>query len=247
MKLCADCHVHLYPNIWKSSSLTEVLTGAVQRLYSLAPGHTPALCLTEISNCAIFSELTRLPTASIVEPGLLSIQLGQEQPLLIIDGKQTVSSEGIEALLLCCHENPPNKLSLSELWKFAEYNKSLLGFSWAPGKWLGRRGALLKMQLASKCCHFLGDIPMRPQIPLTPKLFRFAKELGFPILSGSDPLPLPGEEKLIGSAGIQTTIDTISLEALRQGLLAPHACFGSPGNPIAGTQRWLRLMRRKCF
>jgi len=83
--------------------------------------------------------------------------------------------------------------------------------AWAPGKWLGRRGRVVWSLLEAVAPQHLlvGDTSMRPRGWPTPRVMREAVRRGFTIVGGTDPLPFPGQEAVIGRYGIaaETEID----------------------------------------
>ena len=73
--------------------------------------------------------------------------------------------------------------------------------SWAPGKWFGKRGAVVRDLIDSLAPQdfILGDTTLRPTVWPEPALMRRGSEKGFRIVAGSDPLPFAGEEDWVGS------------------------------------------------
>jgi hypothetical protein len=75
--------------------------------------------------------------------------------------------------------------------------------NWAPGKWWFGRGQTVGRLLreSSPDRFFLGDTALRPAVWPLPHLMREGARLGFTRIAGSDPLPLPDEERVLGQYG----------------------------------------------
>ena len=108
---------------------------------------------------------------------------------------------------------------------------------WSAGKWLGSRGALMKelvMELPPDGI-FIGDSALRPRVVREPAVFKLASKRGIKVLSGSDPLPLEGEERRVASivSSWQSCFDDGQVsESVRQGLLDPKLRLSTYGDRI---------------
>jgi hypothetical protein len=123
--------------------------------------------------------------------------------MFIIAGRQTVSAEDLELLTLCSAGSFKSGMPLRKLLREALVSGAVAVIPWGPGKWLGRRGALLKSILidAEKPHFFLGDNSGRPVFWPRPSLFKLAESKGIRNLPGSDPLPFSSECRRAGSFG----------------------------------------------
>jgi hypothetical protein len=119
--------------------------------------------------------------------------------------------------------------------------------AWAPGKWFFKRGdavvRLLGRYAAGKL--LLGDTTLRPTIWAEPRLMRLARSRGFGILAGSDPLPVPGEELMLGryATVLEGDIDpTRPLEGVRK-ILGAAGGIGPSVGTRGGIGETLRRLR----
>src|SRR5690606_7800616 len=116
--------------------------------------------------------------------------------------------------------------------------EALAVLPWGAGKWLGRRGRLVR-EARERREVLLGDNGGRPAFWREPLLE------GARALAGSDPLPLPGRERKIGSYGssLQAHISEERpgadlIAALRTAPLEP---FGAPESPMGFLRDQLEL------
>jgi hypothetical protein len=175
--------------------------------------------------------------------------------MFIIAGRQIVSAEDLELLTLCIDRSFKAGMPLQKLLREALRSDAVAVIPWGPGKWLGRRGALLKSILidAEKPRFFLGDNSGRPVFWPRPSLFRLAESKGIRTLPGSDPLPFPSECGRAGSFGFSVR-GTISPKAPALDLrrivhdpaahIVPYGRFERPA-PFFRNQLSMQLMKRK--
>lgn len=132
------------------------------------------------------------------------VALGKQgkQALCLIAGRQIVTREKLEILGLGMEEVVPDGLSAEEAVEkvIATGGRPVLAF--APGKWLFKRAGLVR-HLAEKYGQNLivGDSALRPLGWGAPEIMRRARANHIAVLPGSDPLPMPGEEKSAGCYG----------------------------------------------
>jgi hypothetical protein len=121
----------------------------------------------------------------------------------LLPGRQIVSEEGLEVLALNCRLTVPDREhTASALLDIITEGGGVPVLPWSFGKWLGGRGRVVEAMVGQRPNLLLADNGNRwPERPL-PALLRKWKEQGTPLLSGSDPLPLQGQEARVGSAGI---------------------------------------------
>ena len=126
--------------------------------------------------------------------------------LLLVAGRQIVTSEGLEVLALGLEEELPDGKPLAESLHRIEETGALPVLPWGFGKWWFRRGQILASYLQQgdlKPRYFVGDNAGRPRLLGRPKLFNTARARGIRNLPGTDPLPFPSELHKIGSFGFR--------------------------------------------
>ncbi|MDA1044802.1 MAG: hypothetical protein O3C57_06210, partial [Verrucomicrobia bacterium] len=123
---------------------------------------------------------------------------------------------------------------------------------WSPGKWLGARARcvrdLIESQEPASLC--LGDTAMRPAGFPEPAFFRIARRHGLACIAGTDPLPVPGEESILGSFASRWTAPEedapLSADAFKR-LLLSHTSdpAGQRNAAFTSARRWLANARAK--
>lgn len=133
----------------------------------------------------------------------LRIQKVDGASLYLVSGRQIVTAERLEVLALSTVSEIPDGLPLEETVAAVGEEGALPVIPWGFGKWIGRRGRILKrfMENTSWPDYFLGDNGGRPAFLPEPAYFSVGKERGIRILPGSDPLPYPSETDRAGSFG----------------------------------------------
>lgn len=223
MLVIADTHVHLYP----SYDLGLAVDAAFENLHRLtklvcpegaADGAVKVICLTERSDCHFFKGLR---DGSVSLPGnkyvvhnhgdqvlMVSSERGDDL-LLVVAGRQIVTRERLEILALTVDADIPDGLPAADVLQRIRSVGGLPVITWAAGKWLFRRGALVRRLItaASKGDMLIGDSSLRPAGWKEPGLIGLARNRGIRVVAGSDPLPFSGEETRIGTYGIGGRID----------------------------------------
>ena len=123
--------------------------------------------------------------------------------IILIAGRQIVTREKLEVLALGYAGEFPDGLALSETVTGVLQSGSIAVIPWGFGKWLFRRGRVLKQFLESRNLQnvFLGDNSGRPRLGGRPPLFELAESKGLFVLPGSDPLPFPHQVRKPGCYG----------------------------------------------
>ncbi|MCP3978575.1 MAG: hypothetical protein GY716_04465 [bacterium] len=125
--------------------------------------------------------------------------------LIVVEGRQIVTHEKLEVLILACRSEIEPGLPLDDTLDRALGGGGLTVLPWGFGKWtFGRRrlvDAALERHAGPR--FFLGDNGGRPRLSSTPEAFRRARALGVRVLPGSDPLPLPHHADRAGSFGLR--------------------------------------------
>lgn len=244
MKYLIDTHVHIYPFQRADMTLESLLA-------NMDPGDTEAhrmACLTERYDCFLFDRIAEDALAATsgrfqsrrIDRTLLELtHVATDRVLYLLAGQQIVTSENIEVLGL----NMPCRIE--EGLDAVNTVSAVLetgGFpvvAWAPGKWFGTRGKVVRNLLDrfSSRQIALGDTSLRPRGWGTPFIMRTAQSRGYSIFSGSDPLPLVGEERRAGSYYSEVRgVDADPGELVRRLFELPSSSIRSSGRrPLPGT------------
>jgi len=209
-----DGHVHIH----KKADVAVLLSAAMQNFAAAAAKLTSgpwrgALLLTEMGHRNWFEEMAARST----EPELGSWRIASASPdginlralgpdgaeLTIVAGRQIITSERIEVLALATRARIEDGASLESTITQAQGVGALVVLPWGAGKWLGHRGKLVQQALGASRLRpvFAGDNRGRARGLRQPASFAIAQQRGSPILPGTDPLALPGEERHVGSFG----------------------------------------------
>ena len=207
--LLVDAHVHLHDCFDLSRFLEAARRNfEQQRQQSLQQPAVGVLLLTEVQGVQAFAELTgkqsqlnqqlkdwqAVPTK---EDYSLRFVHSSGQVILVMAGRQVVTQEKIELLTLVTDEVVPDGLSLEKSIEGAIAADSIMVFPWGAGKWIGKRGQIVRDCLAQKSdVLFVGDNGGRPSFWPLP-----AFSQGHRALPGTDPLPLTDEVERPGSYG----------------------------------------------
>jgi hypothetical protein len=209
--LLIDAHVHVYPQ----ADVARLLGAAARHFRDAAnrlaaPAWHGVLFLTEVAGTNWFETVAASPqgrvfgtwrvTGTTEDP--LSLEARDDADRLqIIAGRQIVTKERIEVHALGTRHMIPDGLELAVTLRAVREAGALPVLPWGVGKWLGSRGRLLASTVASGSADlYLSDNGGRPWLWRNPLLMRTHKA-GRPVLRGSDPLPLPGEEFRVGEFG----------------------------------------------
>ncbi len=208
--IAIDAHVHL----WECHSVASVLNAALVNLSvatrSQADGLSGIVLLAELGAGKQFARLCEgggYPPAtgwSFQELGDSYSLLARKETgeaLLVIAGRQIVTSEKLEVLAFGTNRPVPDGRTAFDTIAAIARKGALPILPWGVGKWLGQRGRTVRRLLPVLEANggILGDIAGRPTLWHEPGLFREGKQLGLRILCGSDPLPLIGRERVVGT------------------------------------------------
>lgn len=206
-----DGHVHYY----SCFNPTLFLQSAVANFARYGcPGAQRVLCLTESAPDYWFESLVeRLdselaadwwirPTAEQNSLQLVCNEIAHASQLLVVAGHQVVSSDDLEVLTIGVREKLPDGSTTHDLVAQTLSHGGLPVLPWGFGKWLGNRGRIVE-QLVTDFGEsvLLGDNGGRLRFGAQPKLLEQIRSRGQHLFSGSDPLPMPGQEKRVGSFG----------------------------------------------
>jgi len=123
--------------------------------------------------------------------------------ILIINGRQIVTSENLEVLALATADKLEDGKPIIHVIEWVKDNNAIPVIPWGFGKWWGNRGHLLSEVLESFPGRdvLLGDNSGRPWFLGKPDHFKKANAEQRRILPGSDPLPFSSEAWRPGSVG----------------------------------------------
>lgn len=209
-----DTHVHFY----QEANTALLLEQAEKNLQARAANPDEAICgliwtrqLREpsLEEQLAGDELWQVDSpASAQAPGVW-LRHSSGSRLFVFKGVQFVSEEGLEVLVAGVSESLDRLMTQWQgkscenlIRHFGE--KHLVILPWGVGKWLGARGQRV-LDLASGPLNqqfFLGDNSGRPALWNPIKAFEQAQAQDRPVLPGSDPLPLPNQERWAGCSGI---------------------------------------------
>ncbi|ARA94398.1 hypothetical protein AWN76_015395 [Rhodothermaceae bacterium RA] len=208
-----DGHVHLRRCFDPQAFLTAAAVNMEQaaRRLGIAEAVDRVLCLTDMPDEAGFERLRDLkPTGAgdwqsrPAEDGRsLWLTASGRHPLLVVAGRQVVTAERLEVLALgtpCpIEEGQPIADTIREVHR----QEALPVLPWGFGKWIGRRGRVVKELLSDAAApsFWLGDTANRLHHAPQPALLRRAAREKRPILPGSDPLAWPSEVTSVGRYG----------------------------------------------
>jgi len=190
------------------------------------------------------------------EPTSARFTAGNRAPILVVAGRQIPTQERLEVLAVGTRrkfkEGRPIRTVIQEVAQVG----ALPVVPWGAGKWVGKRGRLVDELVGSSDLplFFLGDSGNRPRFWPYPVQFRRAEEEGIGVLSGSDPLPVPGEARRVGSFGsvLRGGLDALDSDepasGLKRTLMAPATSlspFGAPEALSRFVRNQLKMQFRK--
>lgn len=262
-RIFVDAHVHVHPNHSGAGVLDAAATHVRRQLRAAgqeqARSAVGVLMLAEVAGVDWYAAQARRaasdPAGARVGSWRLRSAPGEgngliaegdgEPPLLIVPGRQVVSLERLEILLLNRLDPYPDDRPAEAILADTRDDASLRVLAWGVGKWLGRRGRIID-RLIARGQHdpdlFIGDNGGRPVCWGEPGQFRHARALGMRVLRGTDALNLPFEERRVGSFGslIQAPVPRDNpVETLRQ-LLRDHAQPVTAYGQLQANARFLR-------
>jgi hypothetical protein len=227
MVTLVDFHSHIYANYTLEDCIRSAICNT-NNAYKVA-------FLTERFDCSYFQQIPSLLQSNseltITRTSSNYIEINNQ--LLIFRGRQFASIEGLEVLSLFCSPQMQEKLTAKEYCQSIIEQGGLVAFSWAFGKWSGKRGELIKelcLKYTDKQVIIL-DSKLRPKLLPLPKQMIELKNAGYKLFYGSDPLPLAWHQGNILSFGTSFDQDfnpELTDENMRDLILSPksYASFG---------------------
>ena len=257
-QLIIDGHLHLYPRYDVERAINSLLDN-LGKLTSPSGGASAVFIglLAESQSCRFYQEILKDgkacqygPFTLVAGPDAGAITILKHDHIMgyLIAGRQIVTSEKLEILALGMDVSVKNGLSAEDTLQAIRAQNAVPVLSWSPGKWFFGRGkriqTLIKTQPVGS--FLIGDTGLRPTFWPLPSLMKMATQLGFKIIGGSDPLPIPGEERWIGTYGMTAMAEfdrEKPAESLRRILINPTTRFTPIGHrspPFAFFSRWIR-------
>jgi hypothetical protein len=252
-RVVADTHVHLHPCYDLGLALVSLCANLARHGEAVRAGF-----LAERGDHRIF---TALRDGSLRPGGGFAVQRLPEAGVLLLEsegrqiylfgGRQIVTAERIEVLALGADIDLADGLPAERVIAAVQAADGVPVIGWSPGKWSGSRGRLVGelLRRSQPGDLLLGDTALRPRRCPEPRLMREARRRGLAVIAGTDPLPLPGEERLLGTYAsvFEGPFDTERpLQSARNLLRSPGACTGTSGSRgtwVASASRWLRHAR----
>jgi hypothetical protein len=206
--LPVDGHVHFHHRGLVEPTLDAAL-GNLRRVAGRADGLVGALLLTQARAEHVFEELAALTsiggwtvTAAAREPQTLIVRRDGAE-LAIVCGRQVRAEAGLEVLALGTRHEFPGDRPLAATIQAVHDAGALAVLPWGFGKWLGRRGEVVRATLTSVGRErlFIGDNGGRLAGAPPPEIIRRYEQLGFRVLPGTDPFPFGGDFRRVGAFG----------------------------------------------
>lgn len=253
-----DSHVHFYGCFEEERFFSASFDNVAAQAASLGmPGAAGALLLTESAGERWFGKIAARagkkggggPSGSVTlsrtdEDASVAAVRTTGETLYIVAGSQIVTSERLELLALCTagefRDGKPVETVLEEVLQAG----GLPVLPWAAGKWWGERGRVAARLLEAwkekglRCA----DSGVRPLFWPSPPQFGISP----PLLRGSDPLPLPGEEERVGSFGsiVPVALSKSNPAADLKRYLSDEAAAPAPYGKPAGAWHFLSAQLR---
>lgn len=259
-----DGHVHFYPAFRRGIGLDAATSAfrAARRVGGDAEGGSNCLVVVDPAGVDGFGRISRVGASGwsvdrIDRLALRAVRGADEATVLLVAGRQIVTESGLEVLAFFMRDLVAEGLSLPRTVEAVLGSGGVPVVPWGFGKWWGRRGrrieALLRSSLGGKI--LIADSSVRPRLMPEPGAFGLARELGVPIIAGSDPLPFRGQEKNIGrygfilDGGLDPADPTAALKARFVGKTLAPDLYGRREDPLAaaGLQMAMQARRFRLF
>ncbi len=183
MPLALDGHVHLQ----HAMPFEQI----ARNFAEAAPGHAPVCMIVESVGIDRYADLEER-CESWGAMGLYDRETG----LRFVAGRQVVSAEGLEILLLGSREQGFEGETADRVIAFGLEHGAAVCLPWGFGKWLGaRRDLAARLHQRMPRHIMLGDIDNRPAV-WSERLLKHTR-----VLRGSDNLPMTGSSDRVGLFG----------------------------------------------
>lgn len=256
MQIIVDTHVHIYSRFLTTGLFADI-AGRMDRL-SDGREHVNVLCLTERNDCRWFREMKAAGparydgyTIELIAGDDLSIAVccAGAARLYVMAGRQVVTQERLEVLALIYDEDIVDGAPVRDVINAVVASGGVPVLAWAPGKWMFARHAVVSDLLAKEMNGRLlvGDTAIRPQKWREPGLMKFARDRGLTVIAGTDPLPMAGEEKYIGTycSALDGKFDHARPSISMKKLLTGPSQVRSAGRRCGNLEALGRLVRQR--
>lgn len=215
-RLFTDTHVHLY----RREDIRPALDAAERNFRSAgaALDDCGLLMLADPAHVDAFEWIRQdlSPDTEVVESAsdwtvveqpddhTLRLSKSGRMMLVVLSGEQAISSENLEVLVFPPLALKPKSVPAASIVSQSASASGTAILPWGVGKWLGGRGREVAKMIdcGSENPVILADNGGRPSLWPRSGLLNAAKSAGLPVVTGTDPLPLPGESDRIGSFGV---------------------------------------------
>jgi hypothetical protein len=235
-----DTHVHLHEQFSWEAILTAAAHNFSNIVQTWSESTIGTLCIMDMADQCHFLKIKESFGSNskhgdwnfqnTCEPFSLVATHPSNIPIAVVAGRQIITAENLEVLSLFSSEIFNDGQPIRETLNAINRSGAIAILPWGVGKWIGRRGAVLKqlIQEPNSTSFFLGDNGGRPVFWPQPSIFQKAIAKGIKILPGTDPLPLASEVSRPGSFGLKLQ-ETLNLARpgshLKQLLLDPQLNF----------------------
>ncbi len=254
--IAADLHVHLWPGMNPGAVVASALSG-FGRVAKEAREGIIGVTLTE-NECIQTLDTFMEESEDWERVGGFGSRWSRRRDGYILDvlpGVQVVSDEGVEVHGFFVGGEHPGRMSGTTEALCGEWVEAgaLVVLPFGVGKWRGRRQGVLREVIAKVPGVALGDNGNRLR---GLGIGSFLRDLGYEgaLLSGSDPLPLGGQELQVGKMGVVLEKAALqnrsSLSLLRETVENGGGdawAYGSGTGLGAFVLRQLRMQWRKRF
>jgi hypothetical protein len=206
--LPVDGHVHFHA-LDRAGATLDAAAKNFRAHGGRAAGCVGALLLTQARGERIFEALIRTPDC---EGWRLERVADEPQSLiaerdglwiLVVCGRQVRCETGLEVAALGTTEEFADGQPLEATIARVQETGALAALPWGFGKWIGRRGALVRDVLNSRSERWLAvsDNGGRLDLLGQPAMIRAASRSGYLVLPGTDPFPFGGDHRRVGGFG----------------------------------------------
>lgn len=254
--ILVDAHVHIHrcfdTGVFLASAARNFRSAAAES----CPGqpYRAVLCLTEDAGTSEFGHFRKLAGAHSGLNGWSVSRTGERHSLVashhdlgeltILAGRQIRCEEGLEVLALGTSRSFDDGITVNAAIEQIHREAALAILPWGFGKWTGRRGRVVRRVLKSYTPEeiFLGDNSGRLARWPEPGEFALARQRGFRILPGTDPLPFSSEVTRAASYGLAVPGNLSSTEPARAliGILSDLSVETRPFGRLETPLRFLR-------
>lgn len=252
-----DTHAHFYP-VYSAGDFLHAALSNFERHGGADAAACRLLCLVDPSGLATDAFLTETVRthhgwtfACTGSRGAVQARAADGRDLYLLPGRQIVSRENLEILGLNCRmDTADRRFPLAGLIDAIRAAGGVPVIPWGVGKWTGARGAIVRSLIQTRRDFFLADNGNRLRGSPVPALLSEGRKQGIPVLSGSDPLPFPGESGRIATHGVRVDIaspPSDPVEAFHAAMAQPERwhVFGSGAPWPAFLKNQIRMQLRK--